>query len=110
MVVVYYHFIRRRGQYLLLKTVFRDIDNFIDYLDDDDTIENYRLSRFVIFVCLFFLYFHSFGDVTIAGKGLQILTYARHLLPLIMSSEGSLACHTYCDTGHPFIIVITKDP
>ena len=22
--------------------------------------------------------FHSYGDVTIAGKGLQILTYARH--------------------------------
>ena len=40
--------------------------------------------------------FHSFGDVTIAGEGLQISTYARHLRPL--SSEGSLACHTYCDT------------
>ena len=23
--------------------------------------------------------FHSYGDVTIAGKGLQILTYAQHL-------------------------------
>ena len=21
------------------------------------------------------------------------------------SSEGSLACHTYCDTGHPFIMI-----
>ena len=37
------------------------------------------------------------------GEGLQILTYARHSWPL--SSEGSLACHTYCDTGHPFIMV-----
>ena len=36
------------------------------------------------------------------GEGLQILTYARHLLPL--SSNGSLACHTYYDTGHPFIM------
>ena len=34
--------------------------------------------------------FHSFGNVTIAVEGLQILTYARHLWPL--SSEGSLAC------------------
>ena len=33
-----------------------------------------------------------FGDVTIAGEELQILTYARHLWAL--SSEGSLACHT----------------
>ena len=43
--------------------------------------------------------FHSYGDVTFTGEGLQILTYARHLWPL--SSEASLACHTYCDTGHP---------
>ena len=34
--------------------------------------------------------FHSFGDVTIAGEGLQILTYAWHSWPL--SSEGSLTC------------------
>ena len=40
--------------------------------------------------------FHSFGDVTTTGEGLQILTYARH--SLLFSSEGSLACHTYCDT------------
>ena len=31
------------------------------------------------------------------------LTYTRHSWPL--DSEGSLACHTYCDTGHPFIIL-----
>ena len=36
------------------------------------------------------------------------LTNARHLWPL--SSEGSLACHTYCDTWHPFIMVISEDP
>ena len=33
------------------------------------------------------------------GEGLQILTYARHLWTL--SSESSLACHTYCHTEHP---------
>ena len=45
--------------------------------------------------------FQSYGDVTIAGEGLQILTYARHSWPL--SSEDSLTCHIYCDTlynGH----------
>ena len=42
------------------------------------------------------------------GEGLQILTNARHSWPL--SSEGSLACHTYCDTGHPFIVVISENP
>ena len=70
-----------------------------------------------LFVCLFVWRFsfhsriiHLFRDVTIAGEGLQILTYARHLWPLI--SEGSLTYmyHTKCDTGHPFIIVISEDP
>ena len=50
----------------------------------------------------------SYGEVTIAGKGLQILTYVRFSWTL--SSEGFLACHTYCDTGHPFIMFISEDP
>ena len=49
--------------------------------------------------------FHSLRDVTTAGEGLQILTIARRLRPL--SSEGSLVCHTYYDTGHSFILVIS---
>ena len=52
--------------------------------------------------------FQSYGDVTIAGEGLQILTYARNSWPLI--SKGSLTCHTYCDTDQPFIMVISEDP
>ena len=31
-----------------------------------------------------------------------------HTWPL--SSEGSLACHTYCDMGHPFLMVTSEDP
>ena len=65
-----------------------------------------------MFVCLFvsshLRIFHSYGDVTIASEGLQILTYARHLWPLI--SEGSLTCPTHCGTGLPFILVISEDP
>ena len=52
--------------------------------------------------------FHSFGDVTISGEGLQIFNYARHLWQL--SSDGSFTCHTYYDTRHPFIMVISEDP
>ena len=67
-----------------------------------------------LFVYLFFWsfsshsrIFHLFGDVPIAGEGLQNFTYARHSGPL--SSEGSLACDTYCYTWHPFIMVISED-
>ena len=86
--------------------------------------QDFVILIFCLFVCLFICLFvclfvwsfsslsrtfHSFmyGDVTIADEGLQILTYARHSWPL--SSEGSLACHTYCDMG-PFIMVISEDP
>ena len=52
---------------------------------------------------------HSYGDVTIVGEGLQNLTYmyAWHSWPL--SNESSLTCHTHCDTGHLFIMVISKN-
>ena len=74
-----------------------------NYLDMRDTCIN----------CLFFrptreFFTHLIGDVTIAGEELQIFTYARHLWPL--SSEVSLPCHIYCDTGHPFIMVIDENP
>ena len=53
--------------------------------------------------------FHSYGDITIDGEGLlQILTYTRRSWPF--SSEGSLACHPYCDTGLTFIIGHLRGP
>ena len=64
-----------------------------------------------LFVCGFTSYsriFHSYGGVTITGEGLHILTYTRHSWPL--SSVGSLACHTYSDTRHPFTMVISEYP
>ena len=42
--------------------------------------------------------FLSYGDFTTTVDELQTLTYARHSWPL--SSEGSLACHIYFDTGN----------
>ena len=56
-------------------------------------------KKHILFVCFGFSshsrIFHSYGDVSIADEGLHISW------PL--SSEGSLACHIYCDTlynGH----------
>ena len=66
---------------------------------------------FCLFACLWFSShlrsFHSYENVTIADVGLKIFTYSPHSWPL--NSDGSLAYHTYCDTGHPFIIVISED-
>ena len=69
-----------------------------------------QVHVFVLFVWGFSTHsksFNSFGDVTITGEGLQILTFTPHSWPL--SSEGSLTCHIYCDTGQPFIVVISED-
>ena len=65
------------------------------------------------FICLFAWgclshskMFHSYEDVTITGERLQILTYTRDLQ---LSSEGFPACHTFWDTEHPFIMVISRN-
>ena len=70
-------------------------------------------TTFSLFVCLFAWGFscHSMNYVLIwrrrhYGGGLQVLTYARHLWPL--SSEDYLACHTFFETGQPFIMVISE--
>ena len=62
-----------------------------------------------LFVCLSHSrIFNWYGDVTTTDERLQIFTFTRHSWPL--SSEVTLACHTYCDTEHPFIMVISEDP
>ena len=49
-----------------------------------------------LFVCLgFFVPLKNFSLIW-RRQGLQILPYARYFWPL--SSEGSLACYTYCET------------
>ena len=69
---------------------------------------------FCLFVCLFGVYrltrefFTHMETSPLPMKGCKILTYARH--SWLLSSEGSLACHTHCDTGLPFIMVISEDP
>ena len=59
----------------------------------------YEFSSVVFYRAFHLSIFHSYGDVTIAGEGLQIW-------PILgtswrLSSDCSLACHTYCETGHP---------
>ena len=65
---------------------------------------------FWFFVYLgFFVPLENFSLMfTITCEGLQILTYTRHSWPL--RSEDPLTCHTYFDTGLPFIIAISEDP
>jgi hypothetical protein len=65
-----------------------------------------------LFVCLF-AYSHTSNFSAIwwlsllPVTGLQILACARRSGPL--SREGSLSCHTYCDTGPRFIWSHPKD-
>ena len=73
-----------------------------------------KFKSYFFFVCLGFFapqsrIFNSYRDVPLPVKGYNFLfTYTRHSWPL--SSEGSFTYHTYCDTGQPFIMVISEDP
>ena len=61
------------------------------------------------FVCLYgWLFVWCFSSHSRIFAKLQILTLTPHSLTLI--SEGSLAYCTYCDTRHPFTMVISEDP
>ena len=79
---------------------------------NSNLVYSYFNDYFCLFVCLDF--FVPLKNFLLIRKRyhylwkLQILTYARHSWPL--RSECSLACHTYSDTGHPFIMVICEDP
>ena len=72
----------------------------------------YFISKYsTCFVCLDFVPLENFslyGDVTITDEGCKCLTHTRHSWPL--RCEDSLACHTYCVMGQPFIVVISEDP
>ena len=62
--------------------------------------------KFCLFVCGFTSHsriFHSYGDSTVTGEWLQILTYSSTWHSWPMSNDGFLACYT-CDMGHPFVI------
>ena len=76
--------------------------------DSNLKIETDSSKTFVCGISSHSRIFDSYGDVTIAGERLQIVTYAWHLWSL--SSKGSLACHTYCDTGHPFMMGHLRGP
>jgi hypothetical protein len=68
-------------------------------------------------LCLFgFFYFESYeqffsylATVTITGDGVANLDLVCLALTAF-SSEGSFTCHTYCDTGPPFLRSYPKDP
>jgi hypothetical protein len=50
---------------------------------------------------------HSYGDPTIASEGLHNLGQCSALRPL--RGEGSLSCHTCCDTGASVFLFHQKD-
>ena len=85
-------------------------------LVSDKTSENYTACVIRIYIVIAFILvwgftshsriFHSYGVVSITGEELQIVIYTRH--SWLMSSEGYLACHTYCDTGYSLIMAIHK--
>lgn len=49
--------------------------------------------------------FHSYRGVTRASN----FDLCSAIMTINLSIVGSLACHTYCETGHPFVMIVSKD-
>ena len=65
------------------------------------------LLMFYFFVCLFGI-FRPIRELFTQMETSPLPVRGWHSWQL--SSEGSSVCHTYCDTEHPFIMVISEDP
>ena len=70
----------------------------------------FALIRLFLFVCLEFRHTRDVSThletSPLPVKGCKFWP----MLRMAMSSEGSLACDTFCDTGHSFLMVILEDP
>ena len=65
-----------------------------------------------VFFCLF-EGFHPTRDTHLETSILPVkgkFDLCSHLWPVNSKGSFFLACHTYCDTGHPFMTVIPEDP
>jgi hypothetical protein len=87
----------------------RNFYTAISFLDN-----NLSHSFQIGFVCLFVCFesheqfFSYLATVTIVGDRAANLDLC--LAFTAFSSEGSFMCHTYCDTGPPFLRSYPKDP
>jgi hypothetical protein len=79
-------------------------------IEDSIFISSWVPCLFCLFVCFelheqFFIYLAA---VTISSK--KAANFDLCLELTAFSSEGSFTCHTYCDTGPPFLRSYPKDP
>ena len=63
-----------------------------------------RLGLFVVVFCSTREFYTNMETSPVPVKGCKFWP----MLGIYGHCEGSLACNTYCDKGHPFIIVISK--
>ena len=122
--LVWYSFQTVLGAFKVLSALARNLDLSGRQLDQTNSL----LTCFVhIAVSLYFFYhviFFSRTCVFVCGFFVPrenfSLIWRRHhcrwwatnfdLSSALMGFEGSLTCHTYCDTNQSFIMVISEDP
>ena len=78
------------------------------WCDDDDDGVMVRRRWFCLFVCMVFIVLLE--KFSLISRRHHCRWRATNFDPWSLSSEGSLTCHTYCDTGLPFMMVIPEDP
>ena len=94
---------RFTASFLLIRTLDQKVNKHPE--PAGTRVTNYKDFMILSYVCLDFFrpiraFFTHSETSPLPVKG----TYGH------WATEGSLACHTYCNTGHPFIMVIFEVP
>ena len=102
---------------LFYSSVFLLGDFIFPYVEDMFSIAllgHSHIRAFELFFIFFLRYFWLLNIYFCLTREFKLIwrphhyQFFGHLQPL--SSEGSLACHTHCYTGHMFIMVIPENP
>ena len=110
--------IKRRDQIWILKVEFKTMQAYLIVFDFWSML-NRKMTGLILHLVIFFRFslfiwglsshsriFHSYGRHHNRWRAANF-DICRQSWPL--TSDGSLACNTYCDTGHPFIMVNCED-
>ena len=79
-------------------------------------IHHWEMKLFWFLICMFWFLCPNRENLSLKWKirshhyQWRAANFVLNSNSLLLSNEGSLACHTYCDTGRPFIMVISEDP
>ena len=100
-------FLLSKDSCLLGVIIYKHFDAIRQIMKGSSTWGIHSIASVWIFLCL--LVVDRLGLI-VPLENFSLIWRCHHYRWWPLSSEGFLACNTFCDTGHPFIMVILEDP